>query len=67
MVGKPDVYLLDEITSALDEENSKIVMSAVIKENAIVINVSHKEKMELGLPYDSVYCLDKGKIYIEQN
>lgn len=51
----PDVYLFDESTSALDKENQKKVIEnlKLIKENSIVIFVSHRlEILEIA---DNVY------------
>jgi ATP-binding cassette subfamily B protein len=51
----PDVYLFDESTSALDEENQKKIIENIklIKENSIVIIISHRlEILEIA---DNVY------------
>ena len=51
----PDVYLFDESTSALDEENQKKIIENIklIKENSIVIVISHRlEILEIA---DNVY------------
>lgn len=57
MAGKPQIYLLDEITSSLDSENSRLVEEIFLKENATVINVSHKQNPELMALYDNIYTI----------
>ena len=42
MVGRPALYLLDEITSALDSENARTIESALLEEPAAVVHVSHR-------------------------
>ena len=51
----PDVYLFDESTSALDEENQKKIIENIklIKENSIVIVVSHR--LEILKIADNIY------------
>jgi ATP-binding cassette subfamily C protein len=43
--GRPQVLMLDEITSALDETNERIVMQGIesFLSNSIIISISHKE------------------------
>jgi len=43
--GRPEVLMLDEITSALDETNERIVMQGIqsFLSNTIIISISHKE------------------------
>lgn len=43
MAGSPAVYLLDEITSALDPENARAIESALLEEPAAVVHVSHRQ------------------------
>ena len=38
------IFLLDEFTSALDEENSKIIINNLRKENKTIIFISHKNE-----------------------
>lgn len=42
MAGSPAVYLLDEVTSALDPENARAIESALLEEPAAVVHVSHR-------------------------
>ena len=42
MVGKPQVYLLDEITSSLDEQNAREMEEILLAEDAMVLYVCHK-------------------------
>lgn len=65
MVAKPKVYLLDEITSALDRENSITVEKLLLKENATVIHICHKANDELLTMYDKKFVMEKG--YISEN
>ena len=41
MLSKPQVYLLDEITSALDSQNSYEIEKLLLAEDAMVINVCY--------------------------
>lgn len=58
MVGKPEVYLLDEITSSLDASNAYDIEQALLKEDAMVIHACHKIIPELRELYDEVLSLD---------
>lgn len=60
MVGKPAVYLLDEVTSALDQENSERVERLLLQEDAAVIHVCHKPNEALLPLYDSQFVLANG-------
>ncbi len=62
MVGKPNIYLLDEVTAALDHENAKIVEKLFLEEESTVIQVSHKLSSELISKYDQVYILKAGSL-----
>lgn len=42
MAGRPAVYLLDEITSALDQENAAAIESVLLEEPAAIVHVSHR-------------------------
>lgn len=58
MVGKPEVYLLDEITSSLDAGNAYDIERMLLKEDAMVIHACHKIIPELKEKYDKVICLN---------
>lgn len=60
MVGKPAVYLLDEVTSALDQENSERVERLLLQEDAAVIHVCHKPNAALLPLYDGHLLLANG-------
>ena len=62
MVGKPEVYLLDEVTSALDSANSELVETALLKENAMIIHICHKSNSKLLGMYDGVVQMHDGKV-----
>ncbi len=64
MVGSPEVYLLDEVTSSLDRENSEIVENALLRENAMVIHVCHKPDPRLAADYSVRYTLLEGKLVL---
>lgn len=66
MAGKPSVYLLDEVTSALDAENSELIERVLLKENATIIHVCHKPNPGLLPLYDEKYVLKEGKLQIQQ-
>lgn len=60
MVGRPAVYLLDEVTSALDQENSERVERLLLQEDAAVIHVCHKPNETLLPLYDGRFILANG-------
>lgn len=60
MAGKPAVYLLDEVTSALDQENSERVERLLLQEDAAVIHVCHKPNEALLPLYDGRFVLANG-------
>ena len=60
MVGKPAVYLLDEVTSALDQENSERVERLLLREDTAVIHVCHKPNEALLPLYDGCFTLTDG-------
>ncbi len=60
MVGQPEVYLLDEVTSALDVDTAKIIETVILAEPATVIHVCHKPTEELLKKYDEHFVLDHG-------
>ncbi len=62
MVGQPEVYLLDEITSALDKDTAKAIEAAILAEKATVIHVCHKPTPELLDQYDGHLRMEQGKL-----
>lgn len=64
MVGRPSVYLLDEITSALDPANAEIIERAILDEDATIICVSHRLRPEWMEQYDQKIELNGGKMII---
>ena len=60
MVGKPAVYLLDEVTSALDRENSERVERLLLQEDAAVVHVCHKPNEALLALYNGHFSLQSG-------
>lgn len=60
MVGKPKVYLLDEITSSLDRANSEMVEKLILEEKATVVHIAHKSVQKLAPLYDAHYILKDG-------
>lgn len=63
MVGKPDVYLLDEVTSALDQDSAYEIEKTLLHEEAMVIHVCHKPNENLLGNYDDRLVLKDGKLY----
>lgn len=57
MVGKPAVYLLDEVTSALDQENSERVERLLLEEDAAVIHICHKPTRRFCRCMTGILCL----------
>ena len=62
MVGSPEVYLLDEVTSSLDRENAEMVESALLSENAMLIHVCHKPDPRLAANYSIRFTLLEGEL-----
>lgn len=62
MAGQPAVYLLDEVTSALDQSNAELVERLLLNEPAMVIHICHKPNPELALQYDARYELSDGRL-----
>lgn len=60
MVGRPSVYLLDEVTSALDQSNAELVERLLLEEPAMVLHICHKPNPALRSQYDGVYELSDG-------
>ncbi len=58
MVGKPKLYLLDEVTSALDENNAFEIENMLLSEDATVIHACHKIIPQLKEKYDGIIYLD---------
>lgn len=60
IIGNPDVYLFDEITSAIDKKNIIEVLSIIedISKNAIVILTSH-ENLDFSIPIIEYYLENK--------
>lgn len=62
MVGKPDVYLLDEVTSALDPDSAYEIEKILLREDAMVIHVCHRPNTNLLGGYDDRFVLKDGKL-----
>ena len=60
MVGRPPIYLLDEVTSALDQSNSAMIEQLLLNEQAMVLHVCHKPNPALIPQYDGIYELAGG-------
>ncbi len=62
VLGKPKIYLLDEVTSALDVENAAAVEQLFLSEPATVIHVSHKAAPQLLSRYDAHFVMSGGEL-----
>ena len=62
MVGQPEFYLLDEVTSALDKGTAQAVETALLSEKAAVIHVCHKPVPELLEQYDVHLQMEQGTL-----
>lgn len=62
MVGKPEVYLLDEVTSALDAGNSEAIEELLLHEDATVIHICHKPDPRLLPLYDQQLNMHAGHL-----
>ncbi len=66
MVGEPAVYLLDEVTSALDPENSQRIEGLLLQEDAAVIHICHKPNAAFLPKYHSRFVLADGVLSQEE-
>lgn len=62
MVGRPEVYLLDEVTSALDEGNAESIEEVLLREPAMVIHICHKPNPRLLPLYDGKLVMRDGRL-----
>jgi ATP-binding cassette subfamily C protein len=62
MVANPQIYILDEITSALDKENSELIEKAILSEEAMIIHICHKFNETTVNLYDEVIKMENGRI-----
>lgn len=60
MVGQPAVYLLDEVTSALDQNNAGAIERLLLAEPAMVLHVCHKPDPALEKDYDGCFTMRSG-------
>lgn len=67
MVGHPEIYLLDEVTSALDQGNAEMVERLLLGEPAMMVHICHKSNIELLPLYDAVYELVDGCLILAEN
>ncbi len=61
MVGKPEVYLLDEVTSALDAQTSGKIEEVLLQEDACMIHICHKADPRMLPRYDARFVMS-GKL-----
>ena len=62
MVGKPEVYLLDEVTSALDASNSEAIEEMLLQEDAMIIHICHKSNPKLLPLYHGRFTMSAGRL-----
>lgn len=61
--ARPDVLLLDEVTSALDAQTARDIEEMILNlEHTLVIHVAHKPSQELIRRYDAVLTMEHGRI-----
>lgn len=66
MARHPEVYLLDEVTSALDPANSVLVEELLLETQAAVIHVCHKPNEALLPRYDRRFVMRGGRLTAEE-
>ena len=66
MVCKPEVYLLDEVTSSLDSSNSEVIEKLLLQEDAMVIHICHKCNPKLLSLYDRKYLMSGGRLLVNK-
>ena len=59
MVGKPEIYFLDEVTSSLDEENAYQIEKILLEQDAMLVHACHKMIPALREQYDEIISLDE--------
>lgn len=64
MVGAPAVYLLDEVTSALDAANAEAIELLLLREDAMVIHICHKSNPKLAAMYDAHFVMQGGHLSV---
>lgn len=57
LIGNPSIYLFDEVTSSLDEQNANLIEHVLTGLDAMVIHVSHRVDSERKKLYDEVRYL----------
>ncbi len=64
LVRQPSVLVLDEITSALDPQNEKIILQALreLAPKKVIILISHKDRVTACC--DRIYVLDEGRAFL---
>lgn len=61
--ARPKILLLDEVTSALDQETARRIEAMLLElPDTLVIHISHKPSRELMERYDAVLTMDAGRI-----
>lgn len=61
--AKPDILLLDEVTSALDSETAEAIEEMLLTlDETTVIQISHKPTQRLKECYDDIIYMDGGRI-----
>ena len=64
MVGTPEVYLLDEVTSSLDAGNSEAIEEMLLHEDAMVIHICHKSNPKLLSMYQGQFVMHNGLLTV---
>ncbi len=62
MVGKPEIYLLDEITASLDKENADNIMSVLFQIDATMLFVCHHVEPGWEKHWDGQFRIQNGHI-----
>jgi len=65
LLQNPDIIILDEVTSSLDSENEKVIVTLIqsLSKSKTIISIAHR--LSTILAYKRIFILEKGEIVAE--